>query len=182
VRNVQPSRGRLRRRRSPAATVLLLLGAAGLALGLAVPAAATARPTTSTQHLGATTKKPKAPVSPTAAAVRSWLNAHGIVFASLQTDLAAVTAASNNGSLAAVTSGCDQLAADVTTIMGVPPIPDPEIQRHWAPALAHFKRAADDCVQGLTRNKSRVADQYNPQVHAGIAGVDAVISELKKAR
>jgi stage V sporulation protein SpoVS len=160
----------------------MLLGAAGATLGLAGPVGATASSSKVTHHIGATTtaKKPKTPVSPTEAAVRSWLNAHEIVFADLQTDLAAVSAASNNGSVKAVASDCDQLAADVTTMMSVPPIPDPQIQGHWATALADFKAAADDCVQGLTQNDARASDQYKPRVHAGISGVDRVISELKK--
>ena len=49
-------------------------------------------------------------------------------------------------------------------------------------APADFKRADNDCVQGLTQNKARVSDQYKPEIHAGIAEVDSVISELKKHR
>jgi hypothetical protein len=169
-------------RRSLTASVVMLLGAAGVGLGLAGPAAAMASSNKLTHHVGATTTatKPKTPVSPTESAVRSWLNAHEIVFADLQTDLAAVNAASNNGSVKAVASGCDQLAADVTTMMSVPPIPDPQIQGHWATALADFKTAADDCVQGLTQNDARASEKYKPRVRAGISGVNRVISELKK--
>lgn len=165
-------------------TVVLLLGVVGAALGLAVPAVAKTKPNTPKHHVGVTTNttKPRTSVSPEAAAVRSWLNAHGIVFTSLQTDLDNVTAASDNGSVKAITSGYDQMAADVATMMGVPPIPDSHIQGHWAMAPADFKRADNDCVQGLTQNKARVSDQYKPEIHAGIAEVDSVISELKKHR
>jgi hypothetical protein len=163
-------------------TVLLALGTLGVGLGSAAPAAAAAKPTKHAQHVGATTTKRKKPASPAAPAVRLWLNAHEIVFTSLQTDLDNVTAASNNGSVKAITSGCDQLAADVATMIGLPPIPESKVQRHWAAALADFKQAADDCVQGLTQNDSRVSDQYTPEIHAAIAEVDRVISELKKLR
>jgi len=168
--------------RSFAVGVLLLLGAAAAALGPATAVAATGKPDEPAQDvdLTSTTTKSTKPNSPQAAALRSWMDAHGVVFTGLQTDLDAVTAAGNNGSTSAIASGCDQLAADVATIMALPPIPDSKIQRRWAAALRDFKMAASYCIQSLTLNNSRVSEKYKPEVRLGVAQVRDVVSELKK--
>jgi hypothetical protein len=162
--------------------ILLLSGAVATTLGPVTPAAAKGKPDKPGQRAGVTTTTTKStePNSLQTAAVRSWVDAHGVVFTGLQTDLDAVTAAGNKGSATAVAAGCDQLAADVATIMGLPPIPDPKIQGQWASALRDFKRAAGDCILSLTLNNSRVSERYKPEVRLGVAEVRKVVSELKK--
>jgi hypothetical protein len=163
---------------------LLLFGAVAAGAGPAIPAAAKGKPGKPTHPVAVTTTttKPSEPSSPQAVAVRSWLDAHGVVFTGLQADLNTVTAAGNKGSTTAVASACDQLAADVATIMGLPAIPDPKIQAQWASALRDFKKAASDCVRSLTLNNSRLSKQYKPEVRSGVAQAKDVVSELKKLR
>ncbi len=114
------------------------------------------------------------------AAVRLWVYAHGAVFTSLQTDIKAVAASIQNGSITRITSDCEQLAADVRAASLIPRIPDAEIQGRWSAALRDFGTAADDCTRGVIRNNTRLTAEYGPKVRAGIKQTDAVLKGLDK--
>jgi hypothetical protein len=116
------------------------------------------------------------------AAVRLWIKAHEAVFTSLQTDIKAVAASIQNGSITKITSDCDQLAADVGTASLVPHIPDSEIQSRWSAALHDFGVAASDCTRGVIQNNSRLTAEYGPKVQAGIKQTDAVLDALDKLK
>jgi hypothetical protein len=141
---------------------LLLLSSLGIAIIVAPPAGASK------------TKRAEN------AAVRLWVYAHEAVFTSLQTDIKAVAASIENGSITRITSDCDQLAADVRAASLIPRIPDAEIQGRWSTALRDFGTAADDCTRGVIRNDTRLTAEYGPKVRAGIKQTDAVVKALKK--
>ena len=161
----------------------MLVVCAVAALGVAPAAAASTKPPERVATASTTTAGATAGVGPaSAAAIRSWLRLHESVFVGLQIDLETVAAAGHNGSLTSVAAGCDQLAADTTTIEGVAPIPVARIEGQWRAALDDFSRAATDCVEGVTRNDARQSDRYRPEITAAITQVDAVVRELTKGK
>jgi hypothetical protein len=128
---------------------------------------------------GHPTQKVETAATSRSTAVRSWLNLHDVVFKSLNTDLVAIKAAANNGSVTAILSSCEQLEADAKTITQLPSIPDSAIQGRWTHALQDFETGATDCINGLIENEPRLVTRSTSAVNAGIGQMNLVVNELR---
>lgn len=129
--------------------------------------------TTAAERTGTTSAKPvrTAPVKPkvTVSPLQRWRTGGGSArVAALRADLGAVQAAAQAKDLAAAKRACATLGRDVSAAQAYAPIPDAELQRRWATALAYFGRGAGDCQRSIS--------QFNPD------GIANAVADLNAGR
>jgi hypothetical protein len=151
-------RGTMTFRRHHPPYLALVLTVLGLLAATALPASAGAAP-------------PKAAVQQ-AQAMQTWFKKVGGAWQKVQTDLRAVTSASQSGKPTAVTVPCTNLAADVATLRKEPPAPAPSINAPWQAALRALAAGGNLCKGAAQQPGSQDSVMRRSETDLGAAERD----------
>lgn len=92
----------------------------------------------------------------------------------LQADLTAINTADET----AISAACDTLTAHIGAARRYRQMPDVQAQAHWAAALTHLKRAADDCAAGTSRDDAELLASSQEAIRAAAAEMRAMTARV----
>jgi hypothetical protein len=119
---------------------------------------------------------------PSRSQVRAWDQAHGPIFATLQTDISKVDAAfpaNEQSDYSAVDPFWQQLLSDAQSAMQLPPIPDALIQSYWSTALSDLIQGSSDCLGSSEALPPNLFDQGVASRNTGATYLGTSVTEVQ---
>ncbi len=114
--------------------------------------------------------------------VRAWDQAHGAIFATLQTDISKLDAAfpvNEVSDYSSVDPIWQQLLSDAQSAMQLPPIPDALIQSYWSTALSDLIQGSSDCLGSSEALPPNLFDQGVASLETGATYLSTSVAKVQ---
>lgn len=114
--------------------------------------------------------------------VRAWDQAHGAIFATLQTDISKVNAAFPTNEVSdysSVDPFWQQLLSDAQSAMQLPPIPDALIQSYWSTTLSDLIQGSSDCLGSSEALPPNLFDQGVASLQTGATYLSTSVAKVQ---
>ncbi len=120
--------------------------------------------------------------APSRAAVRGWNQAHGTVFAALQSDLNKLNSAFSSAAASdysTVAPSWQALLSDAQSALKLAPIPDALIQSYWATALNDLIQGSSDCLGSSEALPPSLFDQGVALIDSGTTWLSTSVGAVQ---
>jgi hypothetical protein len=114
--------------------------------------------------------------------VRSWNQAHGAVFSTLQTDISKLDAAFASGAasnFSTVAPSWQQLLSDAQNAIKLAAIPDPMLQSYWSTTLNDLIQGSTDTLGGSEALPPNLFDQGVASIETGATYLNTTLASVQ---